>query len=256
MTRLHYFTERTVEDLRANVSRRLDAYCALAEENQSLPFIRDSEDLGIRSSRLEFESFGARLLRAVEKFGHSSDSYNALVVYNSLHHLTPLQAADERLWTYICHTDCAPYVARRWLRSLRPDNERTRRQKVLNHFFAKGNRALVRDNSVSRLWWLGYIASQVDCSNPRQFLEILLYKQDVRSALIERPSISMNRDVLRSIYQVMKEHWQAKELFERRPFRRWMIGLNRRCGVTLLDVLPEAVRVDILRAEAKNALDT
>ena len=56
-------------------------------------------------------------------------------------------------------------------------------QRVLNHFFAVGNRALVRDNGISRLWWLGKIANDVDNEDPLRFLTILLHRQDVRSAL-------------------------------------------------------------------------
>ena len=138
------------------------------------------------------------------------------------------------MWTWVCHCDCPAYVAGRWLTD-RPKKEEDAVRKVENHFFAIGNRALIRDNGVSRLWWLGKIAHDVSPDNPREFLTILLHRQDVRSALIERPSVSMNRRVLHGIFGVMREQWaDGGKLFERQAFRSWMVALNRRGGVVLL----------------------
>ena len=129
-------------------------------------------------------------------------------------------------------------------------------REVRNHFFAMGNRALIRDNGISRLWWLGKIGHDVEPENPLEFLRILLHRQDVRSALIERPSVSTNRRVLRGIYEVMREHWHGGgTLFARENFRLWMIALNRRGGVVLLDALPDQDLGQLLREEALIAVD-
>ena len=129
-------------------------------------------------------------------------------------------------------------------------------REVKNHFFAVGNRALIRDNGISRLWWLGKIATDVAPEVPGEFLKILLHRQDVRSALIERPSVSMNRRVLRVIYKEMLRHWtNGGQLFEREPFRGWMRALNRRGGVILLDALPGEALADLVREEAERSIE-
>ena len=46
----------------------------------------------------------------------------------------------------------------------------------------------------------------------------------------------------------------AVRLFERDNFRNWMIALNRRGGVVLLDALPDDALNRLLRAEAKLAV--
>ncbi|MXX68830.1 MAG: hypothetical protein F4Y74_07710 [Gemmatimonadales bacterium] len=183
-----------------------------------------------------------------------TDVQNALVVYESLSALTPHQASFERLWAYLSHCDCPQYVSWRWLQH-RPEKQRDAVRKVLNHFFATGNRGIIRDNGVSRLWWLGKIAHDIASANPLEFLTILLHRQDVRSALIERPSVSMNRRVLQGIYTVMQEQWaNGGGLFERDTFRSWMVALNRRGGVVLLDSLPVQTLKRLLREEAGRAL--
>ena len=113
--------------------------------------------------------------------------------------------SGERLWVYLCHVECFTYVSRRFLGE-RPDSDEEAETRVLNHFFVKNNREKLRDNGVSRLWWLGYIAHQIDEQNPHSFLETLMHKQDLRSSILDRLFISMNLRTLKSIYLVMRGH--------------------------------------------------
>ena len=248
MTWLRYYTVDALENLRATVADRLDWYYA-PEGDLPLPSIG-----GFRESKVRIPTLQDRLETNAER-ASATDVQNALVVYQALSGLTSHQASIERMWAYLCHCDCPQYVAARWLTS-RPQKKQDAVRKVENHFFAVGNRPLIRDNAVSRLWWLGKIAHDVDPDDPSRFLSILLHRQDVRSALIERPSVSMNRRVLQEIYDVMREHWtNGGALFGREAFRSWMVALNRRGGVVLLDVLPKKALAQLLREEANSAIE-
>ena len=248
MMKLRYYTTDALENLRHTVADRLDWYYAPVEE---LPL---SSLGGFRESKVEASAFADRLLMGQNRLS-ATDADNALIVYEALRDLTPHQASIERMWAYLCHFDCRQYVTDRWL-NRRPDKEEDAVREVRNHFFAVGNRALIRDNGISRLWWLGKIAHDVAAHDPREFLTILLHRQDVRSALIERPSVSMNRALLRGIYAVMREHWtNGGALFERDAFRSWMVALNRRGGVVLLDALPDDALGRLLREEANCAVN-
>ena len=245
---LRYYTSETLESLRRKIEEHLDWYYA---QEGSTPSI--VEWGGTRESRLAAPALSERLTMDT-RHPSATDVDNALVVYEALSNLTPHQASIERMWVWLCHRDCPKYVTARWLNQ-RPEKDEDAVREVRNHFFAVGNRALIRDNGVSRLWWLGKTAHDVDPDNPRGFLTILLHRQDVRSALIERPSVSMNRRVLRGIYDVMRDHWaDGGGLFVRETFRSWMVALNRRGGVVLLDALPEASLGQMLREEAERAL--
>ena len=247
MTRLSYFTASAVEALRETVENRLDWYYS-PDVPLDAPWRDDLRDVRLPAPTLadKLDIGGGR--------PSDSDVENAIVAYSALSGLTAHQASIERLWTYLCHCDCPLYVAKRWLKE-RPPRDVDAAIKVRNHFFAKGNRGLVRDNGVSRLWWLGKIAHDVDPVNPRRFLTMLLHRQDTRSALIERPSVSMSRDVLQGIYAIMEESWETdRRLFERGAFRKWMVALNRRGGVILLDALPREALVSLLRDEGAAAV--
>ena len=249
MTHLRYYTTDALENLRRTIADNLDWYYTPVGE---LPLASLG---GFRESKVEGPAFSDRLI-IDDKRPSETDAENALIVYNSLSGLTAHQASIERMWVYLCHCDCRKYVAARWL-NRRPNNDSDAVREVRNHFFAVGNRALIRDNGVSRLWWLGKISHDVAPDDPRAFLTILLHRQDVRSALIERPSVSMNRGLLREIYTVMREHWvNGGALFERDAFRSWMVALNRRGGVVLLDALPNDALGRLLREEAEGAIDS
>ena len=249
MTNLRYYTTEVLERLRTGIVEHLDWYYSPKGSPPDVASVG-----GVRESHLAAPAL-AELLATDAPQPSSTDVENALTVYGALSDLTPHQASIERMWAYLCHCDCPQYVTARWL-SRRPQKNDDAVREIRNHFFAVGNRALIRDNAVSRLWWLGKIAHDVDPENPRQFLTILLHRQDVRSALIERPSVSTNRRVLRGIYEVMREHWSdGGSLFARDTFRTWMIALNRRGGVVLLDALPEESLDQLLREEARHAVE-
>lgn len=262
MTTLRYYTTAAVKELRDKIADRLDWYYD-PREHAGGPSLTAVDK--IRDSRLEVRSISDRLVvpevvsdsngkGSSENRTGVADANAALAVYEAFKELTLQQAADERLWTYLCHVEYPQYVSRRWLAS-RPAKNEDAARKVRNHFFAPSNRALIRDNGLSRLWWLGSIAHEVEPDAPHEFLERLLHRQDVRSALIERPSVSRNRRVLRSINAVMREYWRRdRSLFERERFRAWMIGLDRRGGVVLLDALPDEPLAELLEEEARRAL--
>ena len=122
---------------------------------------------GIREATLPAPNLNA-LLETDGSRPFATDGRNALAVYQALVELTPHQASIERVWVYLCHCDAPQYVAHRWL-ARRPEKVDDAVRKVRNHFFATGNRALVRDNGLSRLWWLGRIATDVDSTRPVRF---------------------------------------------------------------------------------------
>ena len=252
MSSLHHYSARATEALLDAVNDRLDWYY---DPDAAPPRVSGEIQRPIREAGFDYG--GLAHLLSSQNSASSDDDANALVVYDALRFLSRQQAADERLWTYLCHVECAQYTAARWLDD-RPADPEDAARKVRNHFFVLSNRALVRDNAVSRLWWLGSIAHRTDPDAPAQFLEILLHRQDIRSALIERPSISMNDRIIRAIYAVMRECWErdgAKALlFQREQFRDWMVNLNRRGGVVLLDALSDHQLDEVVRAEAKSAL--
>lgn len=252
MGNLGYYTEAAVSSLRDSVHANLDWYYeGLGEMPQPAGVERGTRETYMAHVDLASVLDGGDQTK-------NRDPRDAVRLHDALRDLKPKDAADERFWVHSCHCDGAAYVRERWLQDRPPRDEHAVR-KVHNHFFATGTRALIRDNALSRLWWLGHIARKVAPDDPLLFLEVLMHRQDVRSALIERPFLSMNHEVLRAVYAVMLDHWQQdgrnSDLFNRSVFRGWMIRLNSRGGVVLLDALPAKALDELLRSELDAALD-
>ena len=248
MARLTYFTEAKIDQLRVEIEDRLEWY--YSPKKQRLGTMEGHE---FRVSKIEVS---IPTLDMADDQPHRTDLVNSLRVYEAMRSLTRHQASDERLWAYLCHFHLAEYVTYRWLER-RPESDKKAITKVYNHFFARGSRRIIRDNGVSRLWWLGFMANRVDSGEPEKFLEIVLHRQDVRSSVLERPFLARNLRALAMIYQVMREHWEIDKkrvLFRRVLFRRWMRALNRRGGVILFDALSERRMLSILRYEAEKVL--
>ena len=174
--------------------------------------------------------------------GAASDAQDSLLLHSMLDMLTPQQAADHRLWVGLAHFELYEYVRKRWdsPRLSATSDEGHRRRKisyVRTHWFVSGARGLVRDNGVSRLWWMGRILkliaeeSQMD---PAEVGAILFERADVRAQLIERPATASNIKLAAEITTLLKSD---KQLIERAAFRRWMIALNQLGGIILLDAL-------------------
>ena len=254
MTHLLYYTEAAVETLRGQIASHLGWYYT----GEGKPPVPVGVQRTIKDTHLDAVDLAGVLEWDAER-PSQQDPRNAVRVFSELARLTPHEAADERLWAHLCHVECPEYVRARWMQN-RPAKEADAVRNVENHFFARGSgaRAWMRDNAIGRLWWLGHIAHSVDEDDELEFLEILMHRQDIRSALIERPAVSMNRDVLACVYEHMRRHWQRDgrdaHLFIREIFRDWMIRLNRLGGVVLLDALPESDLSRIIEDEAKEAI--
>lgn len=178
---------------------------------------------------------------------NTMDAENCVLVYEALKNLTPQQATDERVWAYLTHFQFWEYVQKRW--PLPKDPEKAKRS-VLAHYFISGSRGFFRDNAISRLWWMGWIASRCPHFAIERTLEILLHKSDVRANLLERSSFAMSEEIFNVVMKRLGESYDSEDkgLFERKPFREFMKRLNRRGGKVVLNALEEK-QLDSLTVE-------
>ena len=170
------------------------------------------------------------------------DVFNSMLVYNSIR-LNPRQACYGGIWIYLSHVDLKDYVCARWAigENISADKKESL---IKSHYFVTGQRGLIRDNAIARLWWMGCIASRSRQfkSNPEKALELLLYQSDVRANVLER-NLGMNPDIFDAIVSRLERDYSEaqkgskKTIFERSKFRHLMKSLNRIGGYRMLDAL-------------------
>lgn len=148
----------------------------------------------------------------------NKDLENCKLVGEALKSLTPAQATDERLWVTLCFRDFRDYALARWPL----ERAKTEVNHVQDHWFARTSRNRMRDNAVSRLWWMSYIASRVENSTLDEVLRTLFFNSDYRSNLLERNSSANAINVVVSILSISQTAFDNGIEFDRDKFRSFM----------------------------------
>lgn len=195
--------------------------------------------------------------------GGKGDVENCVIIYQLLKNLTPQQATDERVWAYISHFEAWEYCVNRWplpsLKDGKKDAVKSAINHVKTHFFAIGNRGLIRDNAIARLWWMGFVATRYKGGIQRA-LKVLLHETDVRANLLERPNLSLSPEIFNAVIRRLEESYDKKVeadgtyknqkdrgLFDREKFRKLMKKLNRMGGRVALNALTVSQLDDVTR---------
>lgn len=227
---LRYFKEDALTDLRGSIKDNLARYRTDGFDDYFV-------DLEGAKRKLKGRYGLARLkqLKVPSKNGGLFEPENSGLVFSALAKLKPMQAREERIWAYLCHFDCLKYMRLRW--PIPKDDEEAVKH-IRTHFFASTARAIERDNGISRLWWMGFIASRARGISAGQALKMLMYKADVRANIIERPTTSASVPVFSAILRHLQKSFRGKKLLhEREYFRPFMKEVNSVGGVRLLHSL-------------------
>ena len=226
-----------VEDLRSRISENLDSY-----RSGNFAHLTVDTALFFELPVVVDESAWANVAWPSGTSLH--DPENCAVLYRSMSAISPSEARDERLWTYLTHTDMLDYSRRRW--PIPADNDMAVAH-VQTHFFAREKRQVERDNAVSRLWWMAHLCSRVSALPLEDALQVLLFRADVRANLLERPTTSQLGHLFSAIVETLRESYCGKKaLLQREPFRRFMREINAVGGFKLLDCLSREQLAPIL----------
>ncbi len=172
--------------------------------------------------------------------GHKSDEQkskedliNVRLLYDAFRNLTPLQASNKYVWTYLCHEndECRRYVVDRWMEKPSEGTVRTR-------FFVDKLQNLRNDNALSRLWWYGYLTYDSDDSNPYALTEILLMNQTICTDVIDtlnRTNFNRVKGVLLALKEFREEINDGESIIT--YFRDCAKRLNRYAASATMEML-------------------
>ncbi|MBK37034.1 MAG: hypothetical protein CME26_16085 [Gemmatimonadetes bacterium] len=236
-----YLTKRALDNLRRSIPDNLQRYRTRGFDEGYLEELENPATRILENSS-DITDLGYQLKLSNGNLGPGKAKYdpeNSRLVHEALHDLTPLQARDERIWSYLCHVTCSDYVRNRWPV---PDNrtEKDQEANIINHYFIKrGAPSVERDNAISRLWWSAHIASKAEGFDLDEALEVLFYRQIVREHLVGRPGVTANPGLFTAILRRLRTSYdtEKKMLFEEERFMPFMKAINDIGGVQLLEVL-------------------
>ncbi len=232
MEKIVYLREDSLETLRIGIAANLSRYESAA------PWLEAFFAGGrwtYESNRVTAPPFTLSIPASRAVFTET-DLENTRIVYEALRQLTPLQAAQPRLWAYMTHHTYWDYMRRRW--AIEGDTDRDAASFIRERYFFGPNlaRALVR-NGIARLWWYGYCSYDAKRSDSFELTAVLLKNLDIAQSILER-SFSLNISVTQTLLEALLERDQRQRPFYNREKVRVLARhLVRVGGVTILDAL-------------------
>jgi hypothetical protein len=227
--RIKYLKEAVVLELRDNVSNAVALY------NSDTPlleaYFKDRTDW-LCDSSLTVEA----LPELDPADNGAAEAANAVALHKSIVGLTPSQAADERLWTWLAHGPYWRYMQGRWPVSGKKDGTPT--DYIQNHYFVGRNvRNLVR-HGISRLWWFAQTTYDEKRQDPYELTKVMLEFSDNRQSVMER-AFSRNREFVQALLdRALYWRGQGKDILSKREqFRSLCKEMNLNGGTMLLDCL-------------------
>lgn len=231
MPKASFLREAQLERLRQNIAPNAKRYSA-AE-----PWLSDyfGADAWYLQSSIDMPD-GTDLKPPVSR-PELLDLANTRTLYTALRHLSPIQAADERLWVYLSHVTYWDYMRKRWAVEQYAGKPRFAEIVQERYFFMPDRpRALIR-NGIARLWWYGYTTYDDTRDDPFELTAVLLKNLDVTQSILER-AFSRNRTLTRALLSVLLEREKAgNPFYERESVRDLAKYLVQVGGVTIIDAL-------------------
>ncbi len=114
----------------------------------------------------------------VEKMDPTDDLKSAIALYEAYKTFSPIQAADERLWTYLSHVDLFPYMIKRWNKHIEGKTD-NKVKYILDHWFLQSaSQQSLMKHALSGLWWAVHLSVDPDRDNKYELTKVLFRQLD------------------------------------------------------------------------------
>jgi hypothetical protein len=179
----------------------------------------------------------------------NGDRENALIIYESIPGLTPVNASDERLWASLAFGPHFEYSKKRW--SVDGDGpSEVLKADLKNHWFCSNARTRWKDHAVARLWWMGYLAHSCERLAPQQVFDVFFLNSDLLNSFFGHPRTVSSKRTREALLEILYTEYieQKRYPFHRDSLRKMMKLIDLRGGKVQLDVLPVDSLLELLRS--------
>lgn len=169
-----------------------------------------------------------------------SDFENARPLYEYYRHLTPVQASDPRLWSYLCHVTHRSYVQARWpdlediLNAGGPQPHEIAGRYLTEKWFTGSSARSLRRNSLAGLWWPIYLTAMPEGGWPEEYAFLpsddeyaytrpLFDKTDLQLNLLDRRT-GWSRKIILPVLETLRQ--KPDILASRAAYRRFIVETN------------------------------
>lgn len=242
---LAYFTEEAYDNLLQNIPQNAEYYTGDTDDETWLSSYFKGKGEYYKNSTVDVNKFSPAFNKEKRNLDKKTrdakiaeeDLVNTRLLYEAFKKLTPLQASNKYMWTYLCHAipEYREYIQDRWMQKEEETTIKTR-------FFVTTPGSLLNDNALSRLWWYGHLTYDKNNSNPYALTEILFTNQTICTDVMDTLN-RRNYNRIRGLLLAIKDF--KEKLFDNkhsdRPLSEYVRDcnkyLNRYAAVTTLEYL-------------------
>ncbi len=229
---LGYFTEEAYDKLLHDIPSNAENYTS---NDDWLPTYFGTATGYFKMSSIDVSIFSPSYTPGRKDDAQKSqeDLVNTRLIYDAFKNLTPLQASNKYLWSYLCHAvpEYREYIRDRWMQEGRENT-------VKNRYFVTTPGSLLNDNALSRLWWYAYLTYDRNGINHYALTEILLTNQTICTDVMDtfnRMNFNRMKGVLLAIKDFKYEIGDNEGITD--YFRECKKYLNHYAAVTTMEFL-------------------
>jgi hypothetical protein len=217
---LMYLSDRALAQLRHDLPRNAARYSApdpwLSEAILGSGWCRET-------------GVALKALPQLEQTRPADDLQNTRLIHTALRTLTPVQAMDERLWTYLAHVTYWKYMQERWGSDA----------VAARYFFKNRGISGLTLHGIARLWWFGHVTYDPGRPDPYELTGVLLSMQDIQTGLLQR-TIGRSAHIRRFALEfIRRRKVDIENVGASRAIQALFRDLNLAGGVYLLDALKQ-----------------
>jgi hypothetical protein len=182
------------------------------------------------------------------------DHVDSTILFMKLRDIHPNLARDHRLWTTLCHMYALPYIRMRNPKIFDENSDEAISIIKSRFFITGGSRGIERTNSLSRLWWYGFIANRTGLDFAKA-IHALVENTDHRQSTIERPTLAVCSSYMKAMTEVLLEYKESGDKFfnSRACYRPMMKSVFEIAGRSFYPILDSSeIKTKIREQIAKN----
>jgi len=196
------FRESYVDDLRQGVKNG-----SLMKYYESDAFLFDSEKI-MQSPHIMKPISGEFIIPDATSL---YDFENSKIIYEAYKTITPLQASDVRLWTYLAHTDYYPYMCKRWP-GVQNKTATDCSKYILSHWFISSPaQSNFLRHGIAGLWWAAYLTYDETRTDPFELTKILYRQLDFATRTLGLYFLARHKE---AVYGILEFILQNPDLFK------------------------------------------
>lgn len=142
-----------------------------------------------------------------EKLNPENDFETAVKIFEGFKNLEPIQASDERLWTYLTHVDLYPYMIKRWSGVYRA-TVKDADDYIFTHWFlsSTAQSELLR-HALAGLWWAVFLSVDENRGERKYELTEILFRQlDFPTRTLGLYKLSRHKEAVIGILEFVQEN--------------------------------------------------